>query len=182
MMADKPMVVVVATYPNLETAEDDFKEVMALHRHGDLGHIAAAIMTKDEDGKVQVSRHDTTSGTLAWTGALVGGLLTIIAPPAGVMFFAGGLVVNAGVLAGAGGIVGHYWHNIPKKDLQELGDTLHEGEASLVVVAVDRMEADFDEAITRATKKTVKKMDKGDVEGAYGDAVAAAAKDSPDDA
>ena len=175
-MADKPMIVLVATYAGLEAAEDDYKAVMALHRHGDLGHIAAAIVAKDEDGELKISRHDTTSATLAWTGGLVGALLVIIAPPVGAMFFAGGVAATAGVLAGAGGITGHYYHNIPKEDLQELGETLEQGQASLVVVAVDRLDADIEDAITHADKKTIKKMDKGDVEGAYGDAVLAAAK------
>jgi uncharacterized membrane protein len=175
-MADKPMVVLVATYSGVEAAEDDYKDIMALHRHGDLGHIAAAILLKDTDGELKISRHDTTSGTLAWTGGLVGALLTIIAPPVGLTMFAGSIVASAGVFAGLGGIAGHYWKSIPKKDLQELGDTLDAGQAALVVVAVDRFDAEIDATVARADKKTIKKMDKGDVEGAYGEAVLAAAK------
>ena len=183
-MADQPMVVLVATYSGVDAAELDFKAVMGLHKAGDLGHVAAAIVTKEADGKLKIHRHDTTAKHLAWGGAIVGALLAIIAPPLGLIVMTGsivggmaaGAVVEGGVLAGAGGIVGHYWHNISKKDLRELGDALEEGQASLVVVAIDKKEAEVDAVIEKADRKMVKKIENGDVEGAFNEAVAASAK------
>ena len=39
--------------------------------------------------------------------------------------------------AGVGGIVGYFWHNIPKRQLQRMSDLLESGQAALVVVALD---------------------------------------------
>ena len=183
-MADKPMVVLVATYSGMEAAEMDYKAVMGLHKAGDLGHIAAAIITKDAEGKLKISRHDTTAKHLAWGGAILGSLLAIIAPPLGLVVMTGsvvggiaaGAVVQGGVLAGAGGIIGHYWHNISKKDLRELGDALEVGAASLVVVAVEKKAADVEGAVVKADSKIVKKIENGDVEGAFNEALAESVK------
>ena len=183
-MADKPMVVLVATYSGVEGAESDYKAVMGLHKEGDLGHVAAAIVTKDADGKLKIHRHDTTAKHLAWGGAIIGALLAVIAPPLGLVVMTGsivggiaaGAVGEGGVMAGIGGVIGHYWHNIPKEDLRELGDALEAGEASLVVVAVDKKEAEVEAIIEKADKKVVKKVANGDVEGAYNEAVKAADK------
>lgn len=183
-MADKPMIVSVSTYPNTTDAQSDFDSVMSMHKEGELGHVAAAILTKDAQGKLKIHRHDTTAKHLAWGGALVGGLVGVLYPPLGVALlsgsFAGGMVaagaVDAAVLAGAGGVVGHYWHNIPKNDLREMSDLLESGQAALVVVAVDKQEAEIERAINRTDKKIMKRIENGDVDGAYKEALEGARK------
>ena len=103
-MADKPTIVLVATYPSVADAEMDYKAVMALHKEGDLGHVSAGVLTKDEKGKVKVHRHDTTAKHLAWGGLVVGGLLGAIFPPLGAVFlvgsFAGAAALSAAVTGG----------------------------------------------------------------------------------
>jgi uncharacterized membrane protein len=183
-MADKPMVVLIATYPDMGGAEEDYKAVMAMHKEGDLGHVAAAVVTKADDGKLKIHRHDTTAKHLAWGGLVVGGLLGAIFPPLGAVFLAGSFIggaalagaVSGGVLAGFGGLVGHFWKQIPKDDLRQMGEMLELGQAGLVVVAVDKKQEEVDAVITRSEKKIIKKLDNGDVEGAYNQALQEAGK------
>jgi len=179
-MADKPMVVLVATYPDVESAGADYKAVLALHKEGDLGHMSAAVVSKDADGKLKIHRHDTTSKHLAWAGAAAGALLAVLVPPLGLAFMTGGflagVVAEGAIGAGIGGLVGHFWKQIPKDDIRAMGDLLESGQAGLVVVAVDKKEAEVEAIVAKADKKIVKKIENGDVEGAYNEAMKAAGK------
>jgi len=183
-MTEKPMILFVGTYSNVTDALTDYDSVMATHREGELGHVAAAIVSRDAQGKLQIHRHDTTAKHLAWGGAIVGGLVGVLYPPLGAVLMSGSLVggmvtagtVDAAVLAGMGGVMGHYWRNIPKQDLRELGDTLEMGQAALVVVAIDKEEAEIERAIVKANKRIAKRLARGDVEGAYNEAIAEARK------
>jgi uncharacterized membrane protein len=174
-MPDRPLIIFVASYADVAGAEADYDAVRALHKAGDLGHVAAAVVTKGTDGKLKIHRHDTTAKHLAWGGALVGGLIGVLVPPLGFAWLAGA-AIDGVVLAGAGGVVGHYWHNIPKADLQEMSDLLDAGEAGLVVVAVDKIEEEIEAVVVHAVRKVTKKLEKGDVEGAYTEAAKAAAE------
>ncbi len=181
-MADKPMVVLVATYPNVEAAEADYKAVMALHKEGDLGHVSAGIVTKDAEGKLKIHRHNTTAKHLAWGGFAVGALLAVLNPPLATVMLAGSAITigsaaaTAGVTAGFGGLIGHFWHQIPKDDLRAMGDMLEAGEAGLVVVAVDKKAAELEAVVEKADRKIVKHLEDGDVDKAYDEAVKAAEK------
>jgi len=183
-MSDKPLVLLVATYPDRESAEHDYDNVMALHEVGSLGHVAAAVLAKDDSGYLTIHRHDTTAKHLAWAGAIAGGLVGVLVPPLGALWVAGaagagmtaGIVVDGSVLAGLGGAMGYFWHNIPRKDLREMGDLLEAGQAALVVVAVDRELADIENVITHAVRKISRKVLKGDIEAAYDEAIKAAVR------
>lgn len=184
-MADpKPMVVLVATYPSVADAEADYKAVMALHKEGDLGHVAAAVLTKDDKGKLKISRHDTTAKHLAWGGLIVGALIGVTLPWLGAVFIMGsvlgGVVLSAGVdgavLAGFGGLMGHFYKQISKEDLRQMGDLLESGEAGLTVVAVDKKAEEVEAMLAKADRKIVRKLDDGDVDAAYKESLEAAAK------
>ena len=174
-MADQPLIIFVASYSDVDDAEADYQAVRALHKEGDLGHVSAAVLTNGTDGKLKIHRHDTTAKHLAWGGAVVGGLIGILVPPLGFAWLAGA-ALDGVVLAGVGGVVGHYWHNIPKADLQEMSDLLDAGEAALVVVAVDKVQEEVEAVVVHAVRKVSKKLDKGDIEGAYDEAAKAAAE------
>lgn len=174
-MSDQPTILVVATYASEADAQADYEALLASHKDGDLGHLAAGIVDRDVDGKLHLHRHDTTTKHLALGGTALGAALVILAPPVGVSML-GAATVTAGGLAGAGALVGHYWHNIPKAELRELGDLLEGTEAALVAIAVDKQEAEIDKTLAKAEKKVLKKLEKGDLEAAYDAAVAGVTK------
>jgi uncharacterized membrane protein len=126
--------------------------------------------SQDSTGQLEVERHDSTAKHLAWGGALIGAGLAVICPPAGIALLAAG-----GAAAGAGGIVGHFWHNIPKKAVAAMSELLEDGQSGLVVVAVNHKEVDITPLLVKAQKKIVIDTVSGDLVSAYQTALKEAA-------
>jgi uncharacterized membrane protein len=170
-MSDQPVVLAVATYPSKRAAEQDFHAVWGVKHEGELDHVAAAVLEKGADGKLEMDRHDSTAKHLAWGGALIGGALVVLAPPLGAVALAG----TGAQAAGAGAIIGHFWHNIPKDDLRRMSDLLEAGEAGLVVVAVDHTGEDVAALLSNATSKIVVDTTRADFDAAFSKAIEEAA-------
>ena len=171
MDKNTPITLAVATYADRAGAVADFDKVMAAKKSGAFDHIAVAVITKGLDGDVEVERHDSTAKHLAWGGALIGGALFVIAPPLAPAALGLGGGASAAGLAGAGGIAGHFWHNIPKATLREMTDTLEAGDSGLVIVAVNPGGSDLKSMLPGAQNLVVDATTKGDLEGAYDDAI-----------
>ena len=71
-MSDKPITVAVATYLNIEAAHQDYDASARMKHEGQLDHVAIAVVMKDEDGELQIDRHDSTAKHLAWGGGVLG--------------------------------------------------------------------------------------------------------------
>lgn len=153
-MSDKPTTIAVATYANQANAELDYDMLRSVKSGGQLDHIAISMVTKGADGKLKIDRHDSTAKHLAWGGGILGAALTVVAAPLGIVFL-GPLVANTAVYAGAGGLVGHFWHNIPKDDVRKMGDLLETGEYGLVIVAVNPKGTDVGALLTNAVSTVV---------------------------
>ena len=166
-MSDQPVVLAVATYPSKQAAEQDFHAVWGMKHEGELDHVAAAVLVKDPSGKLKMDRHDSTAKHLAWGGALLGGAMVVLAPPVGAAMLAG----TGAEMAGAGAIIGHFWHNIPKDELRRMSDLLDSGEAALVVVAVDHTGADVGALLANATTKVVTDTTRADFDAAFAEAL-----------
>jgi len=69
--------------------------------------------------------------------------------------FLGPLVANSAVYAGAGGLAGHFWKNVPKDDARKLGDMLQAGDYGLIIVAVNPQGTDVGALLTHAASKHV---------------------------
>ena len=168
-MAERPTVLAVATYPDKSAAEADFRAVWGSHREGDVDHVAAAVLEKGIDGQLRMDRHDSTAKDLACGGALVGSALAVVAAPLAIVPLS--VVTTQGATwAGVFGIVGHFWHNIPKSQLLRMSDLLESGQAALVIVAVDHTETDIAALLQNATESIVIETDGGDIEQAYNEA------------
>ena len=152
MKADTPIVLAAARYANRADAVADFKTVKEAKSLGEFDHTDVAVLTKDENGELQVERHDTTAKHMAWVGAA----LVVIAPPVGAAALAGG--------AGAGALVGHFWRNIPKEKINEAADLLESGESGLIVVAVNRLGSDIAPLLSRAEKTGIVNTVAGDLD------------------
>lgn len=170
-MADKPTVLGVATYPDEDAAGADYRAVWRAHHAGGSDLVAAAVLVKGIDGKLHVDRYDTTVTQGSWGCALVGSALAVVAAPLAVVPLSGVATQN-GTWAGIGGIVGHFWHNIPKSQLLRMSDVLESGQAALVIVAVDRTATDVEALLQNATTTIVAETDAGDIERAYAEALA----------
>ncbi len=83
MDPNTPMTLAAAAYKTRPEAVEAFKTVWAARHQGQFDHMALAVLTKDEDGQLQVERHDSTAKHVAWTGVAVGAALLAICTATG---------------------------------------------------------------------------------------------------
>jgi len=171
-MSDKPTTIAVATYSDKASAEQDFDAIRGIKHSGQLDHLAIAFVERDEEGKLKIDRHDSTAKHLAWGGGVLGGVLAVISAPLGIVFL-GPLAASVGGWAAVGGLVGHFWHNIPKDEVRRMSEVLEAGEFGLVVVAVNPSGVDIDALLANASDKSVTDG-VTDLDGALDDAFAQA--------
>jgi uncharacterized membrane protein len=165
MNADTPITLAAARYSSRGAAVNGFDMVWDAHKGGEFDHTAVAVLTKDETGKLQVERHDTTAKHLAWVGAA----LTVVAPVAAVGVAAG---------AGAGALVGHFHHNISKKDVEAIGELLESGQSGLIVVAVNKVGTDIEPLLAGAERTVVVQTTWGDLDAEIDKEIAKARESS----
>src|SRR5262245_1858400 len=58
-MADRPVFIFVGAYDSEDGAQADYDVVKELHKAGAVGSFDAAVITKDEQGKVHVNKDET---------------------------------------------------------------------------------------------------------------------------
>jgi uncharacterized membrane protein len=152
-MTEANLVLFVATYgDDAGAAEEDFA---ALKGIGDTAVLAAVVLSRDTDGKVEVKEHGggmiAGGATLGAIGGLVVGLF---APP---LLLA--TAVGAGIGAGVGALV-------KRHEEKEIGvnaeDWLPNGASAIVAIVDDTYLDRVDTALDKAVKKTNKAIDKGD--------------------
>jgi uncharacterized membrane protein len=150
-MSDNPVFVYGAVYADRADAEADYDVLLAAHSADLVGSYDVALMYKDDEGKVHVSKHEKPTQHGAWTGAAVGAFLGVVFPPS--------LIGAAVVGAAAGGGIGHALGGMSRKDAKELGERLDEGQAALIVIGKSRVQEQLDKALTRAQKSEEREVD-----------------------
>lgn len=81
MDPNTPLTIATARYKTRPEAVKAFKTCWGAHHQGLFDHMALAVLTRGEDGQLQVERHDTTTKHLAWGGLAIGAALTVVCPP-----------------------------------------------------------------------------------------------------
>jgi uncharacterized membrane protein len=150
-MSDRPVFLYAAVYDEIADAESDYEAVFDLHAAGAIGTFDSAVIRKDDDGKVRVTKTEKPTQHGAWTGAGVGALVGILFPPA--------IIGSAIVGATAGGLIGHLEGGIPRDDLKELGEELEQGSAAVIVLGESKIEEQLERATKRANKLIEKQID-----------------------
>jgi uncharacterized membrane protein len=141
----------IGTYASEVDARTDYDVVKDLHAMGAVGTYDAAVVTKDDKGKVHVNKDETTTRHGAWGGAGVGALVGILFPPS--------IIGSAIVGAAIGGVSGHLWKGMSRADVKEFGDVIDAGEAALIIVGETTVEAYLEKAGLKPTKKVTKELD-----------------------
>ena len=150
-MSDRPVFLYAAVYDEIADAEADYEAVFDLHALGAIGTFDSAVIRKEADGKVRVTKTEKPTQHGAWTGAGVGALVGLVFPPA--------LLGSAIVGAGAGGLVGHLRKGISRGDLKDLGEELEAGSAAVIVIGESKIEEQLEKALARANKLIEKQVD-----------------------
>jgi uncharacterized membrane protein len=151
MTGNDAMFVFVGAYDSEDEARADYELVKGLHALDAIGSYDAAVVTKDDNGKVHVNKDETTTRHGAWGGAGVGALVGLLFPPS--------IVVTAVAGAALGGVSGHLWKGLSRSDVKAFGDVIDAGQAALVVVGQSTIEDALDKATKKAEKKIAKQLD-----------------------
>jgi uncharacterized membrane protein len=178
-MSFDTLLVYCGVYDRADDATADYDAVKDLHtKAGLIDAYDAAVIERNKDGKVKiVKKHETPTrvgGVLGGGIGLATGLVIALFPAAAI---GGGLLLGTtGVGALLGSVAGHAAAGMSRSDLKELGESLDNGQAGLVVVAVSDMEAKVRDAMKRA-KKVEEKQIKADQEALEKEAKAAQASE-----
>src|SRR6185437_10958261 len=142
MAKQESVFIYLGTYPNQAQARGDYQVVKDLHSMGAVGTYDAAVVTKDDAGKVHVNKDEMATRHGAWGGAAVGALVGILFPPA--------IIATAEAGAAVGGVSGHLWRGMSRADCKELGEIIDDGQAALVIVGESTIEQAVDKAALKA--------------------------------
>ncbi|WP_017204491.1 DUF1269 domain-containing protein [Microbacterium algeriense] len=142
----------VAAYDDVTTAREEFA---AIHQLDDVKVTAGVVLSRDEQGEVEVKEHGgrlIEEGTAI--GAVAGLVVGLFAPP---LLLTG--VVGAAIGAGAGALVRRHEEKNIGVDAEAW---LPAGSSAIVAVVDDRYLDKVDKAVRKATKKVAKAIEKGD--------------------
>ena len=145
------VLIYIGTYPSEAAAQGDYEAVKELHALDAVGTYDAAVITKDDDGKVHVNKDETATRHGAWGGAAVGAVVGLLFPPA--------LIASAAVGGAVGGVGGHLWKGMSRADVKEFGELIDAGEACLLVVGESTIEDAIDKAALKADKQVKRQLD-----------------------
>ncbi len=149
-MSDRPVFLYAAVYDEMADAEVDFEAVYELHAAGLVGTFDAAVVEKSDD-KVHVHKTEKPTQHGAWTGIGVGAVVGILFPPSII-----GTAIAGGVIGGVGA---HLFRGMSRGDLKDLGETLDDGQAAIIVIGESKLEEQMEKATKRAKKRLEKQVD-----------------------
>jgi len=150
-----PVELIVAGFNEEGKASEVLKEIRKLQKDKVIFLINAAVLSKDEKGKVSIREtEDVSAGKGALFGALAGGLVGLLGGPVGV-------VIGAAVGAATGGVAANKIDmGFPDDTLEELKETLKPGSSAILALIqhqwVDRLVEEmekYDAALFRQSLK-----------------------------
>ena len=151
-MSNRNYSLLIAGYDDESAAAQDFTAIKELD---DTKVVAAVVLSRDDDGKVEVKEHG--GGLIARgsaIGAVSGLVVGLFAPP---LLLSG--VIGAGVGAGAAAIARHHEE---KKIGVNAEEWLPAGSSAIVALVDDLYLDRVEDAVEQATKKVRKAIDEGD--------------------
>ena len=141
----------IGTYPSETAARADYQVVKDLHAAGAVGTYDAAVVTKDDTGKVHVNKDEMATRHGAWGGAAVGAVVGILFPPS--------IIATTAVGAAVGGVGSHLWRGMSRADVKEFGELIDDGQATLVIVGESKVAEAVEKAGLKAEKQVAKDLD-----------------------
>ncbi len=150
MARDTDTFIYLGAYADPATARADFDTVKDLHALGIVGTYDSAVITKDADGKIHMSKDSIPTRRGAWGGMGIGALLGLIFPPSIIA-----TTIVGGVLGGVGA---HLRKGLSRADLKELGEVLDADQAALLVIGDWRLEEQLEKAFAHAERRIVREI------------------------
>jgi uncharacterized membrane protein len=162
----KPMFFFTGVYDTVAQAEQDYDAIKQLHDNGDLGSYDAAVLSKKEDGEINVNKDEKPVKHGGWIGLAAGAGAAILFPPLAVG------VIGAGAAgAGLGAWFGHLAHGMSRSDAKAMADQLEPGDAALIVIGIDEESAKVEQATGASRNHVTKHLEGSDFDDAEREAV-----------
>lgn len=128
-MAKTPVFLYMATFSSRDDAQAAYRHVKELHSAGVIGTYDAAVVSKDDQGRIRIQKDEVPTQRGAWTGLVVGALVGLLFPP---IILADAAFALFG--AGAGALVAHIRSGMSRADAKTLAALIDNSEAAVVVV------------------------------------------------
>jgi uncharacterized membrane protein len=125
----KDLRMIAAIYPDQEHANTILETLQKMHRASNITIVDAALLTKDEDGKIHIDEtKEVTTRKGAKRGAIIAGIFGVIYPPS--------LIASVVVGGGIGGLWGKLRDTgIKTGDMKQVAENLTLGQVALVILA-----------------------------------------------
>ncbi len=150
-----PLELLVFAYPDETSADESLKNLKRLKKEGLIDIVNAAVIVKDEKGRVHAKETaDPGAKQGALFGAVVGGLIGLVGGPAGV-------VIGAAAGAGTGGVAAKKIDmGIPDDQIEELASSLEKGNSAIVAIIdhawVDKVLEEVEDEAESVLRQAVK--------------------------
>jgi uncharacterized membrane protein len=151
-MSDAPVDLYIATYSDPEAAQEDWDDIKQLARDKVIMVDGLVLVSRGDDGKIEVKDDANDVGRGAALGAVGGAVIGLIFPPA----LIASAVVGAGIGAGTGAIVDRHQKKEIKADVE---DVLPPGSSGIVALFEERWVDDVEDALEKADKVSKHELD-----------------------
>lgn len=146
-MTDVPVQVVVAVFEDEVKAGETLSGLDKLRKQGDVDFEDAAVLKKDEDGKLHIQQTtDVSAGRGAAIGGVIGGVLGLIGGPAGVV-----ILGSAG--AAIGGLAARGDAGFKDERLEKLGADLEPDSSAVVIVVANVWVTEIEKQLAESADK-----------------------------
>lgn len=149
-MSADPVYAYVAGFASVEDARSDFKEVKRLVQEGEVESVDAALVFKDEEGKIHLRKREHRTVQGVWRGFAAGALVGALLPPA--------MPVTATMNATRAGGTAYMIKGMPRTRVKAMGDALGEGEAALVLLSRSPVSPILGPVLTRADRRVEERL------------------------
>jgi uncharacterized membrane protein len=157
----KPMFFFTGVYETVAQAETDYEAIKRLHDNGDIGSYDGAVLSKKQDGEINVNKDEKPVKHGGWVGLAAGAGASILFP-----FMLPSIVATGAASAGLGAWFGHLAHGMSRSDAKEMAEMLHPGQAALIVVGIDQDAAKIEEATASSVTHVTKHLEGSDFDEA----------------
>jgi uncharacterized membrane protein len=160
----KPMFFFTGVYETVAQAENDYDAIKALHDNGDIGSYDGAVLSKKEDGEINVNKDEKPVKHGGWIGLAAGAAAVVLFPVAAPVALAAGA-------AGVGAWVGHLAHGMSRDEAKGMAEQLQPGQAALIVVGIDDDAAKVEQATGASLVHQTKHLEGSDFDEAEAAAI-----------
>ena len=142
-MSSVPVDLYIATYSDPGAAQEDWDDIKQLARDDVIAVDGLVLVSRNDDGKIEVKDNANDVGRGAAVGAVGGAIIGLIFPPA----FLASAAVGAGVGAGAGAIRDRREKKEIKADVEEV---LPPGSSGIVALFEEQWVENVEKALANA--------------------------------